>query len=79
MHRTSPPAILAPGFAPAATIRARRKVDNRGGVKDMAGRWIGSQAVAYRRAWGLGDVVEWPWLSEVASELDYTTLWSFTT
>jgi hypothetical protein len=50
IHRTSPPVIPAPGFASAATIRARRKVDNRGGVKDLAGRWIGSRTVAYRTA-----------------------------
>jgi hypothetical protein len=41
--------IPVPGFTLAVTIRAQRKVDNRGGVKDLAGRWIGSRAVAYRR------------------------------
>jgi hypothetical protein len=79
MHRTSPPVIPAPRFVPAATIHARRKVDNHGGVKDLAGRWIGSRAVAYRRAWGLGDMAERPWLSEVDGELDCATSWSFTT
>jgi hypothetical protein len=41
--------IPTPGFTQAVMIRARRKVDNRGGVKDLAGRWIGSRAVAYWR------------------------------
>jgi hypothetical protein len=39
--------------------------------------WVADSSLSDR--WELGDVVERPWLLEVAGELDCATPWSFTT